>query len=74
MKNTLFKKNVIKKSDAEEILGGYPVDTIGERATAYYRLFWGVIQDREPYTDRYESGSQAPDQTQGHSSAGEATS
>lgn len=65
MKNKLFKKNVIEKSEANEILGGYIVDTIGERATATYRLFYGVVHDREPYTDRESS---APAQSQGPSS------
>ncbi|QHI35897.1 hypothetical protein IMCC3317_12450 [Kordia antarctica] len=67
MKNKLFKKNVIEKSEANEILGGYIYDTIGERATATYRLFYGVVHDREPYTDR--ESSSAPTQSQEPSSA-----
>lgn len=58
MKKNLFKKSVIKKSEAEKVFGGYPIYTIGERTTIKNRPLIGPTLDKEPYTDIRDSGAQ----------------
>jgi hypothetical protein len=49
MKISLFKKKEITKKQAGSVFGGE--QTIGERHTGGWNLFWGYTSDTEPYTD-----------------------